>query len=81
MSNHLLLGAGDAASRTLISVITHNTYFSLAWPSEGAPPDLLLYMFVPGCSGLVSAVIRAVCVVTRVSPASDGEDPVWVTPV
>ena len=50
-----------------ISLITdhHTTYFSLAWPSEGAPPDLLLYMFVAGCSGLVSAVIRAVCVVTR----------------
>ena len=58
----------------------HTTYFSLAWPSEGAPPDLLLYI-VAGCSGFVSAVIRAVCVVTRVSPASasDGDGPAWVT--
>ena len=92
-SNHLLLGAGagDADKDRPGPGLTldtdndpdhsdHTTYFSLAWPSEGAPPDLLLYI-VAGCSGLVSAVIRAVCVVTRVSPtsASDGDGPAWVT--
>ena len=92
-TNHLLLGAGDADSGRLapgpgLTLDTdndpdhsdHTTYFSLAWPSEGAPPDLLLYI-VAGCSGFVSAVIRAVCVVTRVSPtsASDGDGPAWVT--
>lgn len=92
-SNHLLLGAGagdadkDRPGPGLAldtdndpDHSAHTTYFSLAWPSEGAPPDLLLYI-VAGCSGLVSAVIRAVCVVTRVSPASasDGDGPAWVT--
>ena len=48
---------------TIIPDIIVSTYFSLACPSEGAPPDLLLYIFV---AGSFSAVIQPVMVVVVV---------------
>ena len=51
---------------TIIPDIIVSTYFSLACPSEGAPPDLLLYIFV---AGSFSAVIQPVIVVAVVASA------------
>ena len=57
--NHLPAPADTVQDRETVTIVTITTYFSLAWPSEGAPPDLLLYMFV----GSFSAVIQPATVI------------------
>ena len=58
------------------------SYFSLACPSEGAPPDLLLYMFVDGSFSAViqpavddDAEVLAQCMLVCVTAVSLTPDP------